>query len=192
MEVRYWGVGWASHIQHPLFFLSPRRFPGSQSHYCGRVGIAKETDATVIIKETNNKPAVSVHDLSFAYHGSEDITTLDDINLTIKKGESIGIAGLSGCGKTTFIHILLKLIHGYSGEVTLFDKELKAISREELAEKIAYVPQKPFVFSGTIKDNILYGCHKKVTKEELLEAARNACILDEIQESLGGFQGPHL
>ena len=151
-----------------------------------------EQDVTLKIEENNSEPAVSVHDLSFAYHGSEDITILDDINLTIKKGESIGIAGASGCGKTTFIHILLKLIHGYSGEVTLFDKELKAISREELAEKIAYVPQKPFVFSGTIKDNILYGCHKKVTKEELLEAARNACILDEIQESLGGFQGPHL
>ena len=73
--------------------------------------------------------------------------------------------------------------------MTLFDKGLRAISREELAEKIAYVPQKPFVFSGTIKDNILYGCHQKVTKEELLEAARNACILDEIQESLGGFKG---
>ena len=148
-----------------------------------------EQDAALKIEENDNKPAVSVHNLSFAYHGSEDVTTLDDINLMIKKGESIGIAGASGCGKTTFIHILLKLIHGYTGEVSLFDKGLRGISREELAEKIAYVPQKPFVFSGTIKDNILYGCHQKVTKEELLEAARNACILDEIQESLGGFKG---
>ena len=60
---------------------------------------------------------------------------------------------------------------------------------EELADKIAYVPQKPFVFSGTIKDNILYGCQQTVTNESLLEAAKNACILDEIQESLGGFEG---
>jgi ATP-binding cassette subfamily B protein len=139
-----------------------------------------EQDTASKIKENGNKPAVSVHNLSFAYHGSEDITTLDDINLTIKKGESIGIAGASGCGKTTFIHILLKLIHGYTGEVSLFDKGLQAISREELAEKIAYVPQKPFVFSGTIKENILYGCHHKVTEEQMLEAARNACILEEI------------
>jgi len=83
----------------------------------------------------------------------------------------------------------LKLIHGYTGEVSLFDEELRDISREELADKIAYVPQKPFVFSGTIKDNILYGCKQKVTDEELHKAAKNACILDEIQESLGGFKG---
>ena len=140
-------------------------------------------------KENSNESALSVNNLSFAYRGSEDITTLDNINLTIKKGESIGIAGASGCGKTTFIHILLKLTHGYSGSVSLFDEELGAVSREELADKIAYVPQKPFVFSGTIKDNILYGCQQAVSDEELFEAARNACILDEIQESLGGFDG---
>ena len=140
-------------------------------------------------KENSNESALSVNNLSFAYRSSEDITTLDNINLTIKKGESIGIAGASGCGKTTFIHILLKLIHGYSGSVSLFDEELGAVSREELADKIAYVSQKPFVFSGTIKDNILYGCQQTVSDEELFEAARNACILDEIQESLGGFDG---
>lgn len=148
-----------------------------------------EQDANSKIEENKSEPAVSVHNLSFAYHGSEDVTILDGINLTIKKGESIGIAGASGCGKTTFIHILLKLIHDYTGEVSLFDKGLQAISREELADKIAYVPQKPFVFSGTIKDNILYGCRQTVRDEDLLEAARNACILDEIQESLGGFNG---
>jgi ATP-binding cassette, subfamily B, bacterial len=146
-------------------------------------------EVTSKIKGNSNEPAVSVHNLCFAYPGSDDVTILDDINLTIKKGESIGIAGASGCGKTTFIHILLKLIHGYTGEVSLFDKGLQAISREELADKIAYVPQKPFIFSGTIKDNILYGCQQTVADEALLEAARNACILDEIQDSLGGFNG---
>jgi ATP-binding cassette subfamily B protein len=153
-------------------------------------------DISFIEQETISKKkvlsgdsAISVKDVSFAYKGSGDVTILNDISLTINKGESIGIAGASGCGKTTFIHILLKLIHGYTGEVSLFGKELQAISREELAESIAYVPQKPFVFSGTIKDNILYGCPQKVTEEQLFEAAKNACILDEIQESLGGFGG---
>jgi ATP-binding cassette subfamily B protein len=148
-----------------------------------------EQDAAAKIKETGHELAIAAKGLSFAYPGSETVITLDNINLTIKKGESIGIAGASGCGKTTFIHILLKLIHGYSGEVSLFGEGLRSISREEMADKIAYVPQKPFVFSGTIKDNILYGSKKKVSDKELVEAARNACILDEINESLGGFKG---
>ena len=146
-----------------------------------------EQDATATINENKNEPIVSVKNLSFAYHGNEDVTILNGISLTIKDGESIGIAGASGCGKTTFIHILLKLIHGYGGEVSLFDKSLQTISREELADLIAYVPQKPFVFSGTVKNNILYGSRKTITDEAISEAAKNAGIFDEIQESLGGF-----
>lgn len=141
-------------------------------------------------KEQGDELALAVRNLSFAYPGNGAITTLDNLNLEIKKGESIGIAGASGCGKTTLIHLLLKLVHGYRGEVSLFGKELGAVSREELARVIAYVPQKPFVFSGTIKDNILYGCQQTITDAQLFEAARNACILDEILGSLGGFAGP--
>jgi len=62
------------------------------------VSFTEQDDASKI-KETGNEPAISVHNLSFAYQGSEDVTTLDGINLTIKKGESIGIAGASGCGR---------------------------------------------------------------------------------------------
>jgi len=54
----------------------------------------------------------------------------------------------------------LKLLHGYTGDVTLFDKELKAISREELADMIAYVPQKPFVFSAQLRAIFFMGAGK--------------------------------
>lgn len=131
----------------------------------------------------------SIKNLSFSYNNG-DVRVLDNIVVNIKKGESIGIVGASGCGKTTFIHILLKLVHGYTGEVTLFNKELHDISRKELAEKVAYVAQKPYIFSGTIKENIVYGCNRIVLEEEIIEAARNARLLDEIKESLGGLDGP--
>ena len=132
--------------------------------------------------------AVSVNNLSFTYNNA-DIQVLNNLDVVIRKGESIGIVGASGCGKTTFIHILLKLVHDYTGEVSLFSKDLLDVSRQELAEKAAYVAQKPFIFSGTIKENIVYGCNRTVPEEEINEAAKNACILDEIQESLGGFDG---
>jgi ATP-binding cassette subfamily B protein len=148
-----------------------------------------EQQPTATIEATASAAAVSVRDLSFAYAGTDPVTTLDEISLAIKQGESVGIAGASGCGKTTFIHILLRLIHGYTGEVSLFGEALEGISREELADKVAYVPQKPFVFEGTIRDNIVYGCGRAVAEDDLVEAATNACILDEIRESLGGFDG---
>ena len=114
-----------------------------------------EEEPTGKIEADAGEAAVSVKGLSFAYPGTDHVTTLNGVSLTIRKGESVGIAGASGCGKTTFIHILLRLIHGYTGEVSLFGESLETISRQELAEKVAYVPQKPFVFEGTIRDNIL-------------------------------------
>jgi ATP-binding cassette subfamily B protein len=130
---------------------------------------------------------VKTKDLSFSY---ADINTLlKKINITIKKGEVIGIAGSSGCGKTTFIHILLKLIHGYKGNIWLFGENLHFVGRKEIAQKVAYGPQTSFIFSGTIKENITYGIERNVEEAEVAEAARRAHIYDEIITNLGGFDG---
>lgn len=132
---------------------------------------------------------LEINKLTFSYPG-KTIKVLDDISLTIKPGEKIGIAGASGCGKTTLIKILLRLVHGYSGEVSLFGKDLKSISREEIAQKIAYVPQKTYIFSGTIRENIAYGCFRTdISEEEIISAAKKAHIYKEIIDSLGGFNG---
>lgn len=149
--------------------------------------IGKATNSST--QEDKRESIIMVKNLSFSYQDNEKSGVLKGVNINIKRGENIGIAGASGCGKTTFIHILLKLTHGYKGEVFLLEDKLGNISREEIAKKIAYVPQKPFIFSGTIKENILYGSLNTVSERELIEAARNAHILDEINEGLGGFSG---
>ncbi|MBI2338456.1 ABC transporter ATP-binding protein [Candidatus Daviesbacteria bacterium] len=133
--------------------------------------------------------AISIRNLYFSYP-NKPFKDLSNIHLKIDYGEKIGIAGASGCGKTTLIRILLRLLHNYSGEVYLFGRDLNGISREEIAERIAYVPQKTYIFSGTIKENILYGCMRKnIKQEEIVEAAKKANIYDEIVRSLGGFEG---
>lgn len=132
---------------------------------------------------------VRVRNLTLTY-ADRSIKVLDNVSFDIKKGEKVGIAGASGHGKTTLIRILLRLVHNYSGSVSLFGKNLKSISREEIADKIAYVPQRPYIFSGTIRDNLTYGClNKKISQKDVIFAAKKANIYDEIIDALGGFSG---
>ncbi len=135
----------------------------------------------------NNTNAIEVHKLSFKYGNSP---VLRDINIAIKNGEKIGIAGVSGCGKSTLIKILLRFVHGYSGNIEIFGKNLDTMDREEIADRIAYVPQKTHIFSGSIRDNIIYGCEREnIDNKDVIRAAKLANLYEEIENSLGGLSG---
>lgn len=131
---------------------------------------------------------IKVKNLTFSYPQREG-KVLDKISTEILIGEKIGIVSQSGGGKSTFIKIILKLIHDYSGSIFIFGRDLKDISRDEIADKIAYIPQKTYIFSGTIKENIIYGCKREVSDEEIVAAAKEASILTEIKRDLGGLNG---
>lgn len=138
--------------------------------------------------KTNNTIIETQH-LSFSYPSRTE-KILNDVSLRIFEGEKIGIAGASGCGKTTFVKILLKLVHGYTGNAYLFGKDLGKITRDEISAQVAYVPQKVYIFSGSVKENIIYGCGREsITEEEIIGASKKSRIYDEIINSLGGFDG---
>ncbi|MFA5076768.1 MAG: ABC transporter ATP-binding protein [Patescibacteria group bacterium] len=138
----------------------------------------------------NENEIIKIEQLSFYYPNKNNQNILNNINLTINQGEKVGIVGTSGCGKSTLIKILLRLIHGYSGTIKIFGVNLSSLSREEIASEIAYVPQKTYIFSGTVKENIIYGCQRQnITDEEVILAAKMANIYEEINESLGGLLG---
>ncbi|MBV8075964.1 MAG: ABC transporter ATP-binding protein [Planctomycetaceae bacterium] len=112
---------------------------------------------------------------------------LDGVSMSIRHGETIGVAGRSGCGKSTWLRVIMRLIHPSSGSAMLGGVPLECVSRESIGRLIGYVGQNPFIFAGTIAENIAYG-NEGATPEQIERAARMACIHDEILEMPGGYQ----
>lgn len=136
-------------------------------------------------------PAVRIEDMYYDYDRTSDSggqEVLNGIDLVVSRGEVLGIAGPSGCGKSTLLKTILSLLHPKKGAVSLDGTPIDALSREQIADRIGYVSQFPFMFSGTIFENITYGC-RDFTTAEVHEACRRACIHEEIVQSLGGYTG---
>ena len=115
---------------------------------------------------------IAIKNLSFQY-GERKI--IDDLSLSIKKGEKIAFVGESGSGKSTLIKILLGLLKYNQGKVRLGDMELSGICLNNLYDRVSYLSQDAPVFDGTIKENLVF--EKKVSEEQMLRA------LSEVQLS---------
>ena len=129
---------------------------------------------------------VEFEHVSFSYHAGAD-EVLSDIDLSIKKGEWLGIIGGTGSGKTTLAHLLCGFYEPGKGSIYLNGLPLSTYETQDLREKIGIVMQKSVLFSGTIADNLRWG-NEHASDEQLLEAARAACCEDVI-EAHGGLSG---
>jgi ATP-binding cassette, subfamily B, bacterial len=112
---------------------------------------------------------------------------LAGVSVAIRHGETIGVAGRSGCGKSTWLRVLMRLTHPSGGTASLGGVPLESIDRESIGDLIGYVGQNPFIFSGTISENIAYG-REHATEDEIRHAAQMACIHDEILDMPGCYQ----
>jgi ATP-binding cassette, subfamily B, bacterial len=137
------------------------------------------------------EPLFVTEDLRVEYRGADDKAkpALNGLSSLIRHGETIGVAGRSGCGKTTWLRTLMRLAHASGGTATLGGVELTGISRQVIGELVGYVGQNPFVFAGTIAENITYGC-ESASHDQTRRAAERACIHDEIMALPGGYDAP--
>lgn len=131
--------------------------------------------------------SVLAENLVFAYPEKPDDRILDGVSLVIKPAQFIGIAGPSGCGKSTLIKVLDRLEMS-EGRILLGGTELCDLTRETLAEQVAFVPQTPFIVADTVYRNICYGMKRSVSPEEVAEAAEKANIAEDIEQLDGGYQ----
>jgi len=123
--------------------------------------------------------AVKIENLKFYYNEDKSKTIIDNLNLDINKEMFLGIAGPSGCGKSSLIKAICKLEKG-DGKIFIDSKNINNLTRKDISETIALVPQTPFLIAGTIYDNICYGIDEEVPMEAVEEAAKRACIFDYI------------
>ena len=121
--------------------------------------------------------AIELLNLSFSYGDGEPV--LHGINLTVKKGMFIGVAGPSGCGKSSLIKAICKL-EKCEGKIWVDGKDIRTMSRKDISQTIALVPQNPFLIAGTIYENVCYGLEREVSEEEVNEAVRKAFLKDFI------------
>ncbi len=130
--------------------------------------------------------SVEFKDVSFKYNAHAAKPALADISLRIESGETVGILGATGAGKTTLVNLISRLYDATSGEVTVGGRNVKEYDLDVLRTAVAVVLQKNLLFSGTIRENLQWG-KADATDEELTEAAKAACALEFINGFKDGF-----
>ena len=131
-----------------------------------------------------NNPLVAEH-ISYNY-GFGDLA-IDDVSLTINAGEKIALVGISGSGKSTLVKLLVNFFEPETGKILLGQTPLDNINKHDLRAYINYLPQEPFIFSGSIMDNLLLGAKNVTTQEDILRAVEIAEIKDDIEKMSQGF-----
>ena len=122
----------------------------------------------------------------YKYDYGQDI--LSDINLTIKHGSKIAFVGVSGSGKSTLAKMMVNFYNPSQGEIRLGDMNLNQIDKKSLRQHINYLPQQPYVFNGTILENLLLGAKEGTTREDIMRAVELAEIREDIERMPLNYQ----
>lgn len=149
---------------------------------------AREADKLSGEDATEIPPRIEFLNVSFGYHaasGGEDKLCLKNLNFRIMPGESLGILGATGSGKSTVINLLMRFYDVNSGSVRVDGRDVREYTPKELREKFAVVFQNDTVFHDSIMENICFG--REIGEEEVMAAAKDACAYDFIMEKEDGF-----
>ena len=136
--------------------------------------------------ETPLRGDICVKNLTFRYPGTQK-DVLRDISFEVKRGETLGIVGRTGAGKTTLADLLLRVYDPGQDMIYIGGQEIHSVSLKTLRRTMGYVMQDNFLFSDTVRNNIAFGDRSK-TFEEIVAAAKAACVHENIMDFADGYE----
>jgi ABC-type multidrug transport system fused ATPase/permease subunit len=132
--------------------------------------------------------AIELENVRFGY-GPERPNVLDDVSMKIDPGETVALVGSTGAGKTTIVKLLPRFYDPDEGRVLIDGHDIREITLASLRHQIGYVPQEPFLFSGTVRENVAFA-HPDATDAEISEAARRVGVLEVFEALPNGLDTP--
>lgn len=156
-----------------------------------RVNEVLDAKPSIVGKETteansnSSAPAVKFDDVSFSYHDNSEYA-LEDISFTAQKGQTIGIIGGTGSGKSTLINLIPRFYDTSKGSVNVYGTDVRNYSLGDLRTKIAVVPQKAVLFSGTIRENMKWG-GDDITDEQIWRALKISQAYEFVEKLENGL-----
>jgi ATP-binding cassette, subfamily B, multidrug efflux pump len=133
------------------------------------------------------KGRIEFNNVSFSYEGTSGEPVLKNINLSISPGETVGIIGSTGSGKSTLVGLIPRFYDVSAGSIRVDGDEIQRVNPKRLREKIAFVPQKTILFTGSVEENIKWG-KEDASIDEIIKAAEIAGAHDFISASPEGYQ----
>jgi ATP-binding cassette subfamily B protein len=149
-----------------------------------------ETPSSIVIAdnpvtELSQTAVLQFDHVSFRYPGAEQ-PVLSDVSFTVRAGETLAIIGSTGSGKTTLMNLIPRLVDATEGVVSLDGVDVRDLAPEALWSRVGIVPQKPYLFSGTVASNLGYG-KENATEDEMWEALRIAQAEDFVRDMPEGL-----
>ena len=173
-----------------MFILIPRAAVSS-----GRIREVLETDPVISDPPTPIRPvdtdrrgSIELRDVSFRYPGAQD-PVLSGISFRAGPGETTAIVGSTGSGKTTLINLVPRLADVTEGSVLIDGIDVREMDRQDLWSRVGFVPQKAYLFSGTVASNLRYG-DADATDEQLWHALEVAQARDFVAQMEAGLEAP--
>jgi ATP-binding cassette subfamily B protein len=161
-----------------------------------RVSVARIADLMALDTLTPNRAdpvllddprgSVAVQDVRFTYPGAASGDALQGMDLTVRPGETVALVGETGAGKSTVLKLLARFYDPVSGRVCFDEHDLRDLDLHGFRSHLGYVPQEPFLFTGTVRDNIAYG-RPQATDAEVETAARDVGAHDVVAGLPSGY-----